>query len=135
GIGELHALLEGQAGEGLTHVELLTVAVKIPVIVGGESGRLGQLATEQSARERQPHEQGHATLLGLGEQRVNRLLPENVEDDLEGRDAVLPHAERSLFHRFDADAEIANLALPLQLAEMREYLTLFEFFERDTVQL
>jgi hypothetical protein len=105
------------------------------VIAGGKARRLAELAGEQPAGERQPHDEGHPPGPGGGEKRVDRLLPEDVEDDLKRGAALLPEAPERLVHRFDAGAKSPDLALGLQFAQPPEQLAAFEYFEWQAMEL
>ena len=121
-VGQDDALLEGQPGKRLAHVELLPVAVEIPVIVLGE-GRVGaELARQQAAGQGQADDQRHATGPGRVEEHVDRLLPEDVENDLERLDPVVFEAHQRLVDRLDACPECLDLALAFQLGERVEDL-------------
>ena len=92
------------AGEGLADVEGLAVAVEVPVVVFGEPG-LGRVPARQEARG-----QGHARddadprLLGGGQHRFERLLPERVEDDLDAGHVRPLDRRQRLLARLDADS-------------------------------
>jgi len=134
-VGELDAFLEREAGEGFADVEGGAVAVEVAMVVGGEGGGLGHLAAEETAGEREADEESDLPAFGFVEEDVRGFLAEEVEDDLEGGDALLFHAEKGFFHGFDADAEVADFAFAFELAEMFEDLAALEDVERDAVEL
>lgn len=134
-VGELDAFFEREAGEGFADVEGGAVAVEVAMVVGGEGGGLGHLAAEETAGEREADEEGDLAVFGFVEEDVRGFLAEEVEDDLEGGDAVLFYAEEGFFHGFDADAEVADFAFAFELAEMFEDLAALEDVERDAVEL
>ena len=76
--------VEGHAGEGLADVEGLAVAVEVPVVVGGERRRLVVLAGQQAAGQRHPGEDADPARAAAGQQLLQGLAPEDVEDHLDG---------------------------------------------------
>lgn len=135
GIGEFDAFVEGQAGEGFADVEGGAVAVEVAMVVGGEGRGFRHFSAEETAGEREADEEGDAAAFGFVEEGVRGFLAEEIEDDLEGGDALLFHAEEGFVHRFDADAEVADFAFAFELAQVFEDLAALEDVERDAVEL
>ena len=81
--GRGDADVERDAGERLADVEGLPVPVEVPVVVGGERRRLVVLAGEQAAGQRHAGEDADPGLRGGRQQLLQRLAPEDVEDDLD----------------------------------------------------
>ena len=90
------------------------------MVFGGKDGLPSDLAGKQAAGQRQPGDNRHAPLLGLGEKRLNGLLTEDVEDDLQRTEPRLIETPQGLVHRLDAGAKGPNLALPLQRRQVVE---------------
>ena len=129
------AVLEAEAREGFADVELLAVAVVRAVVRRGERGLRSVLPREQPRGERQADDDRHALLLGLVQDRCDRRLAVDVEDDLQTREPRLSQGRFRFRGRFHARAEALDLAFRLQLAERLEHLAPLEFFQRDAVQL
>src|SRR5215213_7522233 len=72
--------VERHAGERLADVEGLTVPVEVPVVVGREGRRLVVLAGEQAAGQRHAGEDADTGTGGRGEQLLEGLAPEDVDD-------------------------------------------------------
>ena len=92
-VGEFHGLFKRDAGEGLADVEVLAVGVVAAMVAGGEVVSRVYLPASR------PLASGRRTIratpfsFGLGEERVDRLLAEDVEDDLQR--AAIPLAAGS----------------------------------------
>jgi len=104
------------------------------VIVFGKRHRLRHLAAEESAREWEPDEQRDLSLFRFGEERVNRFLPENIENDLS---AATPSVSRKnppppSLH---AHAKIVNFSFAFQFAHVLEDFAALQHVERDAVKL
>jgi hypothetical protein len=92
-VGELDALVEGQAREGLADIEGLAVAVVSAVVLRGELGGFAHLARQQTRGERQADDDADIVLLRQREDLADVILPEQVEDHLQRRAAVGAHGE------------------------------------------
>jgi hypothetical protein len=78
---------ERHAGEGLTDIEGLAVAVEVAVVVGCKDRVPADLARKQAGGERNANNDADIPLLGLGEEKLLRPLAEDVVDDLDRGDA------------------------------------------------
>ena len=121
--------------EGLTHVEGLAVAVERAVILGGEGGRLVVAAGEQPARQGHAGDDPDAGRPGGRQHRVERLLPEAVEDDLDRGDRGTRDRGQGLGAGLDAHAVGGDAPLRDQRVERVEHRVAVVHVRRRAVQL
>src|SRR6185312_10644445 len=96
---------------------------------------LRQLAAQQSTGQREADNDRDTFFLRFGKQHVNRFLAEDIENNLQRDETRLLKAEQGFVHGFDAGAEVANLALALQLAQKLEHFAAPHDFHRNAMQL
>ena len=70
------------AGECLSHIKGLSLAIEIPVVVCREGGIATEFTRQQTAGERHTGEDAYPLLFGSREELVRWSLPETVENDL-----------------------------------------------------
>ena len=105
------------------------------MVVGVEGRLAAHLPAQQPAGQRQADDQRHAAVPRLAEQLRQRLLAEEVEDDLQRHQPLLPHAVHRLGHRLDAGAPVPDLSLLLERSERLEDFAALEYVEGHAVEL
>src|SRR5882724_884483 len=108
--------LKRQSREGFADIERRAVAIVSPMIGRGELLRLRHLSCEQSAGERQAHDDADTLLLRFGEDGARGFLPEQVENNLQRTKSFLRETDFGFVHGFDARAEIDYFSFALQRA-------------------
>src|SRR5450830_726035 len=132
---EVDAGGEFKPGKGLADIELLAVAIEVAMIVRLEGSGMRHLATQQATRQRQPHDNAYPELPGPWQQGVQRLLAEDVEDDLQRAQAFLLQTDQAFFNAFHAGAETTDQTVVAQLAQPVENPAILEHRWRHAMQL
>src|SRR5829696_5475558 len=106
--------LEIHAGERLAPVEGLPLAVEVAVVVFREHAVRTHLAREEAAGEGYACQDADVAFSGEREELLFRLLAEDVEYDLDGRDARIIEGHLRLLDLLHAHAVVTNLSCFLQ---------------------
>ena len=130
-----HSLLEVDTREGLPHVERLTAAVVVAVVVLRKDGVGRVLSAEQARREGNARDDRDTRLGRRRQHALERLEPEGVENDLDARDVWPLDRDQCVVDSLDADAVSRDRALVDEGVQAVVDLIGGEHFGRRAVQL
>ena len=111
------------------------MAVEGPVIVRREARLAVELAGQEAGGQRDADDHTDVAQAGLLEEELGRSLPEDVEDDLHGRDARVLDCLQRLLDLLDADAVRADDAFRHEPVAGFEHLGRVVGLPRRTVEL
>ena len=133
--GKDEAPLEGNAREGLSHVEALPVCVEVTVVLFAEDVVGSEFAREEAASQRHAGDDPDVVRSRRLQEVADNALAEQVEDHLQGRGRTVADAEEPFLDALDAGPVVADQALFLELLQILEGPSRPKGFGGNTVEL